>query len=119
MGVTMILISLAAAWIIIGVYLGRKLHRDLDDYAKLNYNMPLAQIMVRKFRIKKYGKSSVEALETLNTSEQNSSNVGMIITLSLVGPMVPTSKESKKRLFAVVDKDAKDANLTKLTDKEN
>lgn len=115
----MILISLAAAWIIIGVYLGRNLRKDLDDYAKLHYNMPLAQIMVRKYRIKKYGKSSVEALETLNTSEQTTFNIGMIITLSLVGPMVPTSEESKKRMFTIVDKDAKDANLTKLTDKEN
>ena len=115
----MILISLVAAWIIIGVYLGRNLRKDLDDYAKLNYNMPLAQIMVRKFRINKYGKNSAEALETLSKTEHNSFNIGMIITLSLVGPMVPTSKESKKRLFAVVDKDAKDANLTKLTDKEN
>lgn len=115
----MILISLAAAWIIIGVYLGRKLHQDLDEYAKLNYDMPLSQIMVRKYRIAKYGKNSAEVLEALSKTEHNGFNIGVIITLSLVGPMVPTSKESKKRIFAVVDKDAKDANLTKLTDKEN
>lgn len=115
----MILISLAAAWIIIGIYLGRKLHRDLDEYTKLTYGMPIAQIMVRKYRIKKYGKTSTEALELLNKTEHNAFNIGMIVTLSLTGPLVPTSKESKKRLFAVVDKDAKDANLTKLTDKES
>lgn len=115
----MILISLAAAWIIIGVYLGRNLRKDLDDYAKLNYNMPLAQIMVRKLRINKYGKNSAEALEALSKTEQNAFNVGILITLTLVGPMVPTSEESKKRMFTIVDKDAKDANLTKLTDKEN